>query len=461
MVLKGMTSYIGIRFELPFISSIILLLSFTSALGQQTDARPDSVQSLTLQQCLQYALTHEPELNKALINIDITKTTNDINLAGWLPQVTLSGNYTHYLEQPTTFINDTSNPSAPPIKERQGVINNFTPEVYVSQAIFNPALLYAYKSAPLYIKQARQITDSSKINVVASVTKAFYNLLLTLEQINVLKEDTVTLGQTITDTYHQYIGGIVDETDYDQAIITMNNAKAQLKVANENVTPQYAVLKQLMGFAPSQQFDVSFDTLEMMNDIYFDTTQSLQYNKRIELQLLQTSRDLQHQQTRYYQLSFLPTVSAFYEQNLVFENNSFANLFTGVYPNSLFGLTLNMPIFTGFARIKSIHRSQLQERLIDWDFTEERSQIYTEYSTALAAYKGNLYNLKILQENVTLANKVYFIVNLQYKQGLVAYLNLVTAESNLITAQINYTNALFQVLSSKVDLQKSMGIISY
>lgn len=456
-----MNSFIGNCLVRPFITTLILLSVVPVAFAQQTGDQRDMMQYLTLKECIQYALTHEPELNKSLINIDITKTTNDISLSGWLPQVALNGNYTHYIEQPTTFINNASNPSAPPTKEKQGVINNFTPEVYVSQAIFSPALLYAYKSAPLYVKQVQQITDSTKINVVASVTKAFYNLLLTLEQINVLKADTVTLGQTVTDTYHQYVGGIVDETDYDQAIITMNNAKAQLKQANENVRPQYATLKQLMGLPPAQQFNVNFDTLEMMNDIYFDTAQQLQYDKRIELQLLQTNRGLQNQETRYYQNSFLPSVSVFYEQNLVFENNTFGNLFSGLYPNSLFGASLTMPIFTGFARIKSIQRSQLQERLIDWNETEERSQIYSEYTAAMATYKGNLYNLETLQQNVNLANKVYFIINLQYKQGLVAYLNLVTAESNLITAQINYTNALFQVLSSKVDLQKAMGIISY
>jgi outer membrane protein TolC len=456
-----MNSFIGNCLVRPFITTLILLSVVPVAFAQQTGDHRDTMQYLTLKKCIQYALTHEPELNKSLINIDITKTTNDISLSGWLPQVALNGNYTHYIEQPTTFINNASNPSAPPTKEKQGVINNFTPEVYVSQAIFSPALLYAYKSAPLYVKQVQQITDSTKINVVASVTKAFYNLLLTLEQINVLKADTVTLGQTVTDTYHQYVGGIVDETDYDQAIITMNNAKAQLKQANENVRPQYATLKQLMGLPPAQQFNVNFDTLEMMNDIYFDTAQQLQYDKRIELQLLQTNRGLQNQETRYYQNSFLPSVSVFYEQNLVFENNTFGNLFSGLYPNSLFGASLTMPIFTGFARIKSIQRSQLQERLIDWNETEERSQIYSEYTAALATYKGNLYNLETLQQNVNLANKVYFIINLQYKQGLIAYLNLVTAESNLITAQINYTNALFQVLSSKVDLQKAMGIIYY
>lgn len=461
MILKCMNSFISNRLLRPSLSFLILVFSASMAFAQKGGGLPDTTQYFTLKQCIQYALTHEPELNKSLVNIAITKTTNDISLSGWLPQVALNGNYTHYIEQPTTFINNASSPNAPPTKEKQGVINNFTPEVYVSQAIFSPALLYAYKSAPLYVKQSQQVTDSTKINVVASVTKAFYNLLLTLEQINVLKQDTLTLGQTVTDTYHQYVGGIVDETDYDQSIITLNNTKAQLKQATENVRPQYATLKQAMGLPPEQEFNVDFDTLEMKNNIYFDTTQQLQFDKRIEMQLIQTNRDLQHQETRYYQNAFLPSISAFYEQNLVFESNTFGNLFSGLYPNSLFGVSLSMPIFTGFARIKSIHRSQLQERLLDWNETEEKSQIYSEYTAALATYKGNLYNLETLQQNVTLANKVYFIINLQYKQGLVAYLNLVTAESNLITAQINYTNALFQVLSSKVDLQKAMGIISY
>ncbi len=187
----------------------------------------------------------------------------------------------------------------------------------------------------------------------------------------------------------------------------------------------------------------------------------LQFDKRIELQLINTTRQLQHQTTRYYQYSFLPTVSAFYGRTFEYENNTFGKLFSNSYPNSLIGISLDMPIFTGFARINNLQRSKLEERVIDWNETEEKSQIYTEYTTALANYKSDLYNLQTLQDNVALAEKVNFIVNLQYKQGLVAYLNLITAQTNLITAQINYTNALFQVLASKIDLQKAMGIISY
>ena len=66
-----------------------------------------------------------------------------------------------------------------------------------------------------------------------------------------------------------------------------------------------------------------------------------------------------------------------------------------------------------------------------------------------------------MQRNVAMATRVYFVVDLQYKQGIVPYLNVITAESNLITSKVGYINALFQVLSNKIDLEKAMGAITY
>jgi outer membrane protein TolC len=127
----------------------------------------------------------------------------------------------------------------------------------------------------------------------------------------------------------------------------------------------------------------------------------------------------------------------------------------------LVGLSFNIPIFTGLSRVKNVKRSQLQEDELTQDQLLLKSQIYSQYTSSLSSYKGNLYNLKQLQKNVNLAKRVYFVVTLQYKQGIVPYLNVITAESNLITSEINYINALFQLLSSKIDLEKSMGIITY
>jgi outer membrane protein TolC len=400
-------------------------------------------------------MRHQPSVQQSLINQSITKATNAIDLSGWYPQVGITANLTNNIQLPTSF-----NP-ANGVPQKTGIYNTAIPGIGVTQAIYNPSLIYASKSAPLYLKQAQHATDSAKIDLVSAVSKSFYSLLLTLEQIDVLKEDTVRLGQNVRDAYHQYIGGTVDETDYEEATITLNNSMAQLKQANENVVPQYATLKQLMGYAPEKQFNIQFDTAQMTKETVVDTTEQLQYEKRIEFQQLATAQDLQHQLTGYYQHAYLPTLSAFYNYNYELENDRISKLYNNAYPNSQIGLTLSLPVFTGFWRVQNVHRAQLQEKLLDWSALALKSQIYSEYTSALANYKSNLYNLNIQEQNTTMAKRVYFVVTLQYKQGLVAYLNVITAESNLITSEIGYLNALFQLLSSKIDLEKALGDIPY
>jgi len=457
MVLKKLRSLRDVRIIIRFLLLSGLII-FSLQPEAQNSLTVDSNQFLTLDQCIDFAFKHQPALFQTYINQAITKTSNAISLSGWYPQINLGGNFTHYNQLPTSFTTDSA---GAPVKQRTGVVNSAVPALTVSQAIFSPSLLYAAKVSNFYVQQAEEITDSTKIELVASVSKAFYNLLLTIEQINVLKEDTARLTKNLNDAYHQYVGGIVDMTDYQEAAITLNNSKAQLKVAVENVIPQYATLKQLMGWPPQIQFNVNFDTARMKNDISFDTTQDLVYEKRIEYKILQTGKTLQQHITDYYRLSFLPTVSGFFKYNFQFENNNLAALYANVYPYSFIGVSVNLPIFTGFYRIKNIQRSKLQEQLLDWSQISLKSEIYTEYTTALANYKGNLYNLYTMQDNVGMAKNVYDIVSLQYQQGVVPYLNVITAESNLITSQIGYLNALFQVLSNKVDLQKAMGIIYY
>ncbi len=444
-------------FKKTIVTSIALVLISHYSFAQKTDTV--GIRNFTLSQCIDYALHHQPAIKRSQLGESIAKTTNDINLSGLLPQVNASGNLVHYFQQSSLGTASTSSGSN--TTSSSGHANSFVPQLSATQNIFNPTLAYAAKSAPLYIKQSQQVTDSTKIGVVANTSKTYYALLLTLQQIDVLKEDTARLGKNLRDTYRQYKGGIVDETDYEQATITLNNSLAQLKQAKENVVPQYASLKQIIGFSPDSQFNVKFDTNEMVREIAIDTSMQLQYEKRIEFQTLANQKKLQHVQTDYYRIAFLPTVSAFFNYNYGFGSNNLSTLFNTGYPSSLIGLSLSIPIFTGFSRVNNVKRSRLEEEVLNQDEFALKSQIYTEYTTALANYKSNLYNLAQLRTNVNLAKRVYFVVTLQYKQGIVAYLNVITAESNLITSEINYINALFQVLSSKIDLEKSMGTITY
>ncbi|HSN08499.1 MAG TPA: TolC family protein, partial [Hanamia sp.] len=266
---------------------------------------------------------------------------------------------------------------------------------------------------------------------------------------------------SLKDAYYQYQAGIVDKTDYKRATISLNNAKAQKKFGDESLKSKFAYLKELMGYSDSKDFDLVYDTTRMENEVLIDTSQTINYDNRIEIQQLETQQKLQQYNLQYYKWSFLPNLYAFGNYNLNYLNNKFSKLYGQSYPNSYAGITLSLPIFQGGKRLQEIKQAQLQVTEATNNIRSYEHRINTQYQDALASYKSNLYNYYNLKDNLSLANEVYEVIRLQYRSGVKAYLDVITAESDLRTAQINYYNALYQVLSSKIDVMQSLGNIKY
>ncbi len=410
---------------------------------------------LTLQDCISYALKNQPALNQAVIDEAIANTNKAIALSGWLPQINAGANYQHYFQLPTAFFRN--NGVLSPIAS--GVANYSNPQVNVTQNIFSNDALLAGRASRLSLLAAKENLKVTGVDLVANVSKAFYDVLLSTEKIKVYQEDTARLRKNQEDAYHRYVSGIADKVDYKQATISLNNSLSQLKNATEDLNGKYALLQQLMGSPTDGKFTISFDTAQMMTNIYADTLSPLHMEQRPEYRQMQLTKQITHQTTLYYQMGFLPTLSAFYNYNYQFQSNNNDDLFDKAYPNSFAGLQLTIPIFTGFRRTENAHKARLQEQRIDWDEVNLKLAIYTQYQQALASYKSNLYYLHTQSENVNMAREVYNIIKLQYKEGIKPYLDVIVGETDLQTSEINYLNALFNVLQSKINLEKAMGTI--
>jgi outer membrane protein TolC len=111
--------------------------------------------------------------------------------------------------------------------------------------------------------------------------------------------------------------------------------------------------------------------------------------------------------------------------------------------------------------VQELQIAQLQEERLDIDISDAKRAINTDYHAALASYKSDYTEWQTLKKNMQVAEEVYDIIKLQYDEGIKAYLDLVLAETDLRTAQLNYYNALYNVLASKLDLQKALGNIDF
>jgi outer membrane protein TolC len=311
------------------------------------------------------------------------------------------------------------------------------------------------------MRQASQNITSTKIDVTVGVSKAFYDLLLTRQQQDVLAVQIERLERNLKDAVNQFNSGIVDKTDYKRATIALNNAKAQLRQAQEQSKAKEAFLKFQMGYPAGRPLTVQFDASQLEADARLDTTQSVVLANRIEFQLLQTQRNLLLAEVDYNKWGLLPTVSAFLNYNLVYQNQEFGKIYSRSFPNSLFGVTLGYPIYQGGKRRQNIKIAELQLERSNWDVVGLKNSITTEYTQALAQYRGNWEVYLALKENVELAREVYDIIQLQYKSGVKTYLDVIITQTDLRASELNYTNALYQVISSKLDVEKALGLITF
>ena len=432
------------------ITGIIFCFSFKGLTQSLQDA---PLPNATLSDCIQYALKHQPAIQQSLIDEKIVRETIRTRLADWLPQLNLDASYQHNFQLPTNFFGGNFVSS--------GSHHISAVDFAATQNIFDRDVLLALRSSGDVKQAARQITDSTTIGMVAGVSKAFYDILLTQKQLSVLDEDIVRLNRSLEDAYNQYKGGIVDKTDYKRATISLNNAKAQRKQQQDLLTSKYFYLRQLMGYPDSAYLQLQYDSLELERETSLDTLQEINYSARIEYRLLQTEKNLQQYNLKYYKWSFLPNVSAFGNYNLNYINNNFGKLYSRSFPNSNVGVQLAFPIFQGGKRIFQVRAAEWQVKRLDWEMTSLQNIIRTEYAQAMALYKGNLANYEALKENVQLASEVYNVIRLQYQQGIKTYLDVIIAESDLRSSQLNFYATLYQLLQSKIDVQKALGTLSW
>lgn len=437
------------RTRLPGLLLAVILFSplFSAA---QTDSL---LQTATLENVVNYALEHQPVVQQAELDRQITEKNIKGKLADWYPQINFSATYQHNFDLPVNIFGGN--------EVRTGVFNTSNMQVNGTQTIFNRDVLLAGKTASTVRLQAGQVASRTKIDVVVDVSKAFYDVLATLQQIKIGQEDITRLQRSLKDATAQYNAGIADKTDYKRATILLKNAQATLKTNEEMLVYKQVYLKTLMGYPKEHDLNIQYDTLQMEQEAMLDTAQELDYTQHIDYRILSTQKQLQKANVSYNQWAYIPSANIFGAYIYNFLNDDFGELYNNYFPNSYAGVTLSIPVFQGNKRNVRIQEQKLSLQRINWDLINLQNNLSTEYTRALAAYKSNLNNYLTLQENVQLAREVYEVIQLQYRNGVRAYLDVTVAETDLQRTRINYFNALYQVLASKIDVERALGQINY
>lgn len=437
---------------LKIILCFLIFLS-PSLLFAQGPAADSLLQQVTLPDAIAYAIKRQPFIQQSVLDEEIVAQRIKSKLADWYPQVNFNYNLQHNFIRQTTVIGGNA--------IQIGAINTSAGQFTANQFIFNRDVLLAKRTRADVLLQAKQATSSDKIELAVNVSKIFYDILSTMQQIKVAETNIIRIERSLKDAFNQYKAGIVDKIDYKRATIILNNTTASKKSNEDLLAAKLAALKSLMNYPGKETLNIVYDSLKMEKEIELDTTQLPDYKARIEYRQLETQKRLLIANVKYNRWSYLPSLSANGAYNLNFQNNNFSKLYSTNFPNSYAGLSLAFPIFQGGKRRLNISVAEMELQRNELDIIYLQTVVNAAYAQALAVYKSNLTNYLNLRENVALAKEVYDVIQLQYRSGIKSYLEVITSDTDLRTAQINYYNAVYQLLASKVDVQKALGQINY
>jgi len=443
------------------IASIICGGTF-KGLAQQAPPDTAKVYNFTIADCINYAYTHQDSVVNA--NLDVTSAAYHVKetVGQGLPQISGSASFQDYLKIPTTLIPGAfiGQPGTfIPLKFGVTYQSNLT--ATANQIIFDPAYLVGLAGRKTYKELYDRSFTRSKISTNVNVTKAYYQILVSIEQLRILQEDIDQLKKQVDETTAQNKQGLVELVDVDRITVQYNS----LVTKKENTVRLMELNYELLKFQMGMPIDDNLTLKSKLDDVQLDLTGSdavndtTAYRNRIEYSLLETQEKLNEYDVKLKKGQFLPKLTANASYAASYQNNGFGDLYKMNFPSSYVGLTLNVPIFTGFQHVNQLRQSQITVQKSQNNLIAAKNALNLELNKARITYVNGLQTLNDQKKNRALAEEVLRVAKIKYQQGVGSSLEVIQAQTALQDADNTYIQGLYDALVSKVDLDKAYGRI--
>jgi len=434
----------------------------------------ESKTNFSLKEAVAYALQNNANIKNASLDQQIAEAKIKEVRAMGLPQISGGLQIAHSPKPQKTvlevdpsspfFGGSAGQPGGPAIGSAVGLAfqlkNSGFANATLNQLIFDGSYLVALQATQTYRELSQKATISSKIDVVASVTKAYYGVLVNEERIKLFDANIQRLDSTLRTTRALFNNGFVEKIDLDRLEVTLNN----LKVEKQNTNRLVELSRYLLKFQMSMDIDAPITLTDKLDKINITdlkaNDEKVDYNNRIEFDLLNTQQKSAQLELRNIYAGYLPKLygSATYGANT--SASKFENL-TDIsgrwFKYDQFGLSLQIPIFDSFMKLHQAQQKKIT--IVKLDNTKEllKRSIDLESRSAHANLDNSIDKMQTQRANMTLAQEVVRVTKLKYEKGIGNNLEITSAEASLKEAQVNYYNALYDALVAKVDLQKATG----
>ncbi len=432
----------------------------------------------SLQQCIDYALDNHASVVQAKLDVAAAQQQVREFVSVGYPQVNGKLEFTHYFEIPaqvipvTGFVNAITGPLGfPPVREEQyatlrfGLPNTATVGAQLTQLIADGTFFIGIQAVKAYVELSKKNAERTKTETATAVAKAYYGVLVARERAKLLETNRDQLQKLLENTRKLLENGFAQKLDVDRLEVAYNNLLTEIDKTQRLVDFALAALKFQMGMP--QENDLRLTDVLRPDDFNptaaQDTALAPDPENRQEVMALRQAIYVQNLNIKRLQIAYFPSLHGFMGTQTQALRQKFDLFDTRQrwFFSAYVGISLNVPIFDGFGRDARLQKAKIDQEKNYKTLENLALAVKFEHQNAKTALINNLKTLEIQKRNMTLAEEVYRVSAERYKQGQGTNIEVVQADAELKNARINYSNALLEAYSSRIDLYKALGTFDY
>ena len=416
---------------------------------------------LTLPQALELALSENPTIKVAEMEVQRYDYVKRQTWGSLLPQVSVTGQVNHQfiVQQMSKGFSLGSDPYTTLSGAVDASLPLFAPQVYRLMKLNDQQMAAAVESA-----------RASRIDLTAEVKKAFYNILLAEQSLAVLRESEATVQRTVDDTEVQYKNGLTSEYDLLTAQVQLSNLKPTILQTENSIKLAKLMLKMYLSIPEDVAIEVEGELDALRDDVLAGTDGlTTDVTDNSDLRTLELQEEMLRLQLKAENASRLPTIGAFGNFTLTGNNMGSVkfDMATGgmssvkdgyFWQNPLSaGIRVSVPIFSGLTKMNKSRELKNQISQISLQRSYARQQVDVQVRSALNDLMTARETMYAQELTVEQARKAYKISDTRYRAGAGTILELNSAQLSQTQAQLNFSQAIYDYLSAKAEYDRIIG----
>lgn len=416
--------------------------------------------TLSLDQAVQLGIANSKQLKLSQYKID--EATSKIEQAkdATLPDLKISGGYSHALMLSRKFSLPSSGGQDPKSLEFPFDNTLYQATLSVNQPIFAAhKFRYARQSADLVLQASRLDAETDKDEVVYTIIKAYINYYEIRQNQKIVMQNLDDVEQKLDEVRKFESQGLATQNDVLRFELQKSNIRlSQIELENERHVANYN-LNILLGLPDSttlQAEDVTYK-LDITNGPEAYLKQALQDRK--EFGSLKYRQKMADVNIKKVQDEKLPTVGV--GGSLYYINPSKA-----VFPKDgsylapfVVGVNASWNIGELFKIKNRLSEANIQRQELNTSYDQLTDRVKTEVNQSYVQYQQSLEKIKVLQDAVVQATENERIMESKYRNNLATTTDRIDAQTLLYQSRINLELAKADATVAYYALLKSIGHI--